>query len=105
MIPAPGLISASVVVVLMGVGVAVALLGHLIRMRPVVAVGLVVLFLATFGMIVGGFGAWRDSPGPAPDPLRGQEVPPNESVGEAKERREAEREADRRERQRADDGR
>ncbi|MDX8153086.1 hypothetical protein SK069_15915 [Patulibacter brassicae] len=86
-------ISATVVVVAMGVAMAIVLLGHLVRSRATVATGIVLLFAATFGMLVGGFGAWRDSPGPAPDPLRGTEVPQNETQRESRERREAERDA------------
>jgi hypothetical protein len=44
-------------------------------------------------MLIGGFGAWSSSPGPAPDPLRGddRQLPPNETVGEARQNRAIER--------------
>lgn len=86
-------IPASTVVLLMGVAVVLAVLGHLGRVRGLLATGLLLLFLATVGMIAGGYGAWRESPAPAPDPLRGddRQLPPNETVGEAKQNREIER--------------
>lgn len=86
-------IPAQTVIVLMALAMVLAILGHLMRVRGLLASGLVLLFLATFGMIIGGFGAWRDAPGPAPDPLRPTQLPlEGGSVGDA--RRDAERRVD-----------
>lgn len=86
-------IPAETVVVLMAVAMVLAVLGHLMRVRGLLATGILLLFLATFGMIVGGFGAWQDAPGPAPDTLRPTELPlDGGSVGDA--RRSAEDEVD-----------
>jgi hypothetical protein len=56
-------LSAAPVVALMAVGVLVALAGHALRIRPLVAVGLVVLFAATAAMIVGGAVSYSSDPG------------------------------------------
>lgn len=86
-------IPAQTVVVLMAVAMVLAILGHLMRVRGLLASGLLLLFLATFGMIIGGFGAWQDAPGPAPDTLRPTQLPlEGGSVGDA--RRDAERRVD-----------
>jgi hypothetical protein len=86
-------ISSTTVVALMGVAMVLAILGHMTRIRGLLTSGLLLLFLATFGMLLGGFGAWSTSPGPAPDPLRGddRQLPPNETVGEARQNRALER--------------
>lgn len=55
-------ISASLVLVLMVAGIAVAILGHLSGARGLVATGLAILFLATAAMVVGGFVAYQDDP-------------------------------------------
>jgi hypothetical protein len=79
-------IPAQTVVVLMAVAMVLAVLGHLMRVRGLLATGILLLFLATFGMIIGGFGAWQDAPGPAPDTLRPTELPPDGgSVGDARD--------------------
>lgn len=86
-------IPAQTVVVLMAVAMVLAILGHMMRVRGLLASGLVLLFLATFGMIIGGFGAWQDAPGPAPDTLRPTQLPlEGGSVGDARE--DAERRVD-----------
>ncbi|WP_138974244.1 hypothetical protein [Patulibacter medicamentivorans] len=92
-----GAVSASLVVVLMALAMIVAVVGHLIKIRGVVVAGLALLFVATFAMVVGGFGAWRDSPGPAPDPLRGDDrrLPPNESIGDARRQQQQRRDGQR----------
>jgi hypothetical protein len=84
------LISSTTVVVLMGVAMIIAIVGHMTRIRGMLASGLLLLFVATFGMVLGGFGAWSASPAPAPDPLRGidRQLPPQQSVGEARQDRE-----------------
>lgn len=88
-------IPAQAVVVLMAVAVVLAILGHLTRLRGLLGSGLLLLFVATIGMIVGGFGAWKDAPGPAPDTLRPTQLPlEGGSVGDA--RRDAERRVDQR---------
>jgi len=58
-------IPAAPVLAVMGLGVLVALGGHVVRSRGAVALGLVLVFLATAGMIVGGFAAFhQDSTDP-----------------------------------------
>jgi hypothetical protein len=52
-------IPAAPVVALMAIGVIVAVLGHATRSRGTVATGLAILFLATAGMVVGGFAAYN----------------------------------------------
>jgi len=56
-------IPAAPVIVLMALGVLIAMAGHATRSRGTVATGLAILFLATAGMIVGGFAAFNDDPG------------------------------------------
>jgi hypothetical protein len=55
-------IPAAPVVALMGFGVLVAIVGHMTKLRSVVALGLALLFLATAAMLVGGFVAYNDDP-------------------------------------------
>jgi hypothetical protein len=55
-------IPAAPVLAVMGLGVLVALAGHIVRSRGTVALGLILVFLATAGMIVGGFAAFQDDP-------------------------------------------
>jgi hypothetical protein len=52
----------SPVVALMAAAVLVALAGHALRLRPLVALGLVVLFTATAALIVGGAVSYDRSP-------------------------------------------
>jgi hypothetical protein len=55
----------------MAIGVLIAIVGHVVRSRPTVATGLAILFLATAGMVVGGFAAFRqDSSDPRKEPDR-----------------------------------
>jgi hypothetical protein len=81
-------VPASLVALLMVVAVVVTVAGHLIQVRGVVVTGILLLFLATFGMLIGGLGASRDAPGPNGDPLRGsdRQLAPNETFGEARQR-------------------
>jgi hypothetical protein len=53
------------IVALMGFGVLVAIVGHVVRARWLVVTGLAILFLATAGMLVGGYVAYQ---GGDPDP-------------------------------------
>jgi hypothetical protein len=53
-------IPAAPVVALMAVGVVVAIAGHATKSKGAVATGIAILFLATAGMIVGGFAAYQD---------------------------------------------
>jgi uncharacterized membrane protein len=55
-------IPAAPVVALMGFGVVVAVLGHMTKLRGVVALGITILFVATGAMLVGGFVAYHDDP-------------------------------------------
>ncbi len=62
---------AAPVLILMGVGVLVAIGGHLYGSRRIVAMGICVLFLATAAMVAGGFAAYNDherDPRPAEQP-------------------------------------
>lgn len=91
-------IPVALVVATMGVAMVVVILGHLTGIRSVLATGLLLLTLATAGMLVGGFGSWRDSPGPAADPLRGddRQLPaPGETIGEARARQKQQRQQQR----------
>ena len=56
-------IPAAPVLALMAVGVVIAMVGHASNSRNVVATGLAILFLATAGMVIGGFAAFNDDPG------------------------------------------
>jgi hypothetical protein len=66
-------IPAAPVIGVMTLGVVVAIMGHAGRNPRVVAVGLIVLFLATALMIVGGFAAYQgdeSDPRPAKSPSK-----------------------------------
>ena len=52
-------VPAAPVIGLMAIGVVIALVGHATRSRGTVATGLAILFLATAGMVVGGFAAFQ----------------------------------------------
>jgi hypothetical protein len=53
-------IPAAPILALMAFGVLVAIAGHLYGAKSVVATGLAILFLATAGMVVGGFAAFQN---------------------------------------------
>lgn len=53
-------LSATPVALLIGVGVIVALVGHLAGSRRTVAVGIAILFVATVLLLVGGYMAYSD---------------------------------------------
>jgi len=86
-------VSASLVVTFMALGIVVALLGHLSGIRGLTVGGILVVFAATLGMIAGGYDAWRSSPSPAPDVLRPDSTGfgPDESIGDARRRADQER--------------
>ena len=52
-------IPAAPVVALMALGVIIAIVGHAVRSRGTVVCGLAILFLATAGMVLGGFAAFH----------------------------------------------
>ena len=52
-------IPAAPVLGLMALGVIIAIVGHATRSRGAVATGLALLFLATAGMVLGGFAAFH----------------------------------------------
>ena len=52
-------IPAAPVVGLMAIGVIIAIIGHATRSRGTVATGIAILFIATAGMVVGGFAAFE----------------------------------------------
>ena len=60
-------VPAAPVLLLMGLGVLVAIGGHLYGSKTVVGMGIFILFLATAAMIVGGFLAYeQEDPDPRP---------------------------------------
>ena len=64
-------IPAAPVLGLMAIGVLIAIVGHVVRSRATVATGLAILFLATAGMVIGGFAAFnQDSGDPRHQPDR-----------------------------------
>jgi len=60
MVLAAETLPAAPVLALMAFGVIVAIGGHLYGSRSIVATGLVILFLATAAMVVGGYVAFRN---------------------------------------------
>ena len=56
-------ISATPVALLIGLGVLIALVGHLAGSRRTVVTGIAVLFVATALLLVGGYIAYQDDPG------------------------------------------
>ena len=58
-VPAVSTVPAAPVIGLMAIGVLIALVGHATRSRGTVVTGLAILFLATAGMVVGGFAAFH----------------------------------------------
>jgi hypothetical protein len=74
-------IPAAPVVVLMAIGVVIAIAGHATKSKGAVATGIAVLFIATAGMIVGGFAAYQNDesdprPGCPGGDCRSSESPP-----------------------------
>jgi hypothetical protein len=64
-------IPAAPILGLMAIGVLIAIVGHVVRSKSTVATGLAILFLATAGMVVGGFAAFnQDSSDPRKSPDR-----------------------------------
>ena len=55
-------ISAAPVIAVMAFGVLVTLVGHIIKVRYIIATGLAILFLATAAMLVGAYAAYDDDP-------------------------------------------
>ena len=68
-------IPAAPVLVFMGLGVLVAALGHASKSRTLVVTGLVMLFLATAGMVVGAYVAYQEDPQEDPRPKNDPKVP------------------------------
>ena len=52
-------IPAAPVLAVMGLGVLIAIAGHATKIRGIVALGIALIFLATAGMVVGGFAAFQ----------------------------------------------
>ncbi len=78
---------ASLVVGLMTIAVLVAVTGHLIQLRALVVSGILLLVVATGAMMIGGLDAWRSTPGPVGDPLRGddRQLPPDQTFRESRQ--------------------
>ena len=53
-------IPAAPVLAVMGLGVLIAIAGHATRFKSLVALGIALIFLATAGMVVGGFAAFQE---------------------------------------------
>jgi hypothetical protein len=53
-------IPAAPVLFVMGLGVLIAIGGHATKIKGAVALGIALIFLATAGMVVGGFAAFHD---------------------------------------------
>lgn len=58
-------IPAAPVVILMGLGVVIALVGHMSKSRTLIVTGLMILFMATAAMVIGAYVAYQ---GDEPDP-------------------------------------
>ncbi len=56
-------IAAAPVLIFMGIGVLLAIVGHASKARSLVIAGLIILFMATAAMVVGGYIAYNDDPG------------------------------------------
>lgn len=56
-------LAATPVVLLIGLGVVVAIAGHLAGSRRTVVAGIAILFVATALLMVGGYVAFQDDPG------------------------------------------
>lgn len=78
---------ASLVIGLMTFAVLVAVFGHLTQVRGLVVSGILLLVVATGAMMLGGLGAWKDTPGPVGDPLRGddRQLPPDQTYRESRQ--------------------
>lgn len=55
-----------VILAVMGFGVIVAIVGHITKFRGLIITGLALVFLATAGMLVGGFASYHDDPNADP---------------------------------------
>lgn len=55
-------ISAAPVLAVMAFGVLVTLVGHVLKVRYVIATGLAILFFATAAMMYGAYSAYEDDP-------------------------------------------
>ena len=52
-------VPAAPVLAVMALGVLVAIAGHAMKIRGIVALGIAMIFLATAGMVIGGFSAFH----------------------------------------------
>jgi hypothetical protein len=64
-----------VILAVMGFGVIVAILGHITKFRGLVITGLLLVFLATAAMFVGGFVTYHDNSDPDPREQRNVQEP------------------------------
>jgi hypothetical protein len=64
-----------VILAVMGFGVVVAILGHITKFRGLVITGLALVFLATAGMLIGGFVSYHDDPNSDPRQERNYQEP------------------------------
>ena len=55
-------IPAAPVLAVMGLGVLIAVAGHATKIKGAVALGIALIFLATAGMVIGGFAAFHQDP-------------------------------------------
>lgn len=80
-------LSASLVIGLMTLAVLIAVFGHLTQIRGLIVSGILLLVVATGAMMLGGLGAWKDTPGPVGDPLRGddRQLAPDQTFRESRQ--------------------
>ena len=64
-----------VILAVMGLGVIVAIAGHITKFRALVITGLLLVFLATAAMFVGGFVSYHDKSDPDPRQERNYQEP------------------------------
>ena len=82
MVLAAETIPAAPIVIFMGFGVLMAIVGHASKSRTLVVTGLMILFVATAGMFVGGYLAYQGEE-TDPRPPCGETVKECEKEGEA----------------------
>ena len=68
-------IPAAPVVILMGLGVLIAIVGHASRSRTLIVAGLMILFMATAAMVAGAYVAYQEDPTEDPRPKRDPKDP------------------------------
>ncbi|HEX2085436.1 MAG TPA: hypothetical protein VHF89_07120 [Solirubrobacteraceae bacterium] len=75
MVPAALEITAAPVVILMAFGVILATVGHMWKSRSLILTGLLILFVATAAMVIGGYAAYEEGTDPDPRPQKDPREP------------------------------